>query len=139
VAKWARLCQNGLKMSGIVPLEHPKRSKIFFGKPQHLFLKKHIFHPSLTLFWSQTSPFLLCRGRQRLTSGSKLAGFTCLCTPNGPLSNHVRASAKSPGSEVVTATVGADTIHPTWRPRPDAPPVTFWLKTWIWQGHHLGS
>ena len=31
------MCQNGLKMSGIVPLEHPKRSKIFFGKPQHLF------------------------------------------------------------------------------------------------------
>ena len=20
-----------------------------------------------------------------------------------------------------------------------APPVSFWLKTWIWQGHHLGS
>ena len=19
------------------------------------------------------------------------------------------------------------------------PPVSFWLKTWIWQGHHLGS
>ena len=28
---------------------------------------------------------------------------------------------------------------PTWRPRPGAPPVIFWLKTWIWQGHHLGS
>ena len=28
---------------------------------------------------------------------------------------------------------------PTWRPRPGAPPVSFWLKTWIWQGHHLGS
>ena len=28
---------------------------------------------------------------------------------------------------------------PTWRPRPGAPPVRFWLKTWIWQGHHLGS
>ena len=27
----------------------------------------------------------------------------------------------------------------TWRPRPVAPPVSFWLKTWIWQGHHLGS
>ena len=28
--------------------------------------------------------------------------------------------------------------HPTWRPCPGAPPVSFWLKTWIWQGHHLG-
>ena len=27
---------------------------------------------------------------------------------------------------------------PTWRPRPGPPPVSFWLKTWIWQGHHLG-
>ena len=26
---------------------------------------------------------------------------------------------------------------PTWRPCPGAPPVSFWLKTWIWQGHHL--
>ena len=23
--------------------------------------------------------------------------------------------------------------------RPGPPPVSFWLKTWIWQGHHLGS
>ena len=28
---------------------------------------------------------------------------------------------------------------PTWRPRPGPPPLSFWLKTWIWQGHHLGS
>ena len=28
---------------------------------------------------------------------------------------------------------------PTWRPRPGPPAVSFWLKTWIWQGHHLGS
>ena len=28
---------------------------------------------------------------------------------------------------------------PTWRHRPGPPPVSFWLKTWIWQGHHLGS
>ena len=28
---------------------------------------------------------------------------------------------------------------PTWRPCPGVPPVSFWLKTWIWQGHHLGS
>ena len=28
---------------------------------------------------------------------------------------------------------------PTWRPRPGPPPVSFWLKPWIWQGHHLGS
>ena len=28
---------------------------------------------------------------------------------------------------------------PTSRPRPGAPPVSFWLKTWIWQGHHLGN
>ena len=28
---------------------------------------------------------------------------------------------------------------PTWRPRPGGPPVSFWLKTWIWQGHHLDS
>ena len=28
---------------------------------------------------------------------------------------------------------------PTWRPRPGPPPVSFWLKAWIWQGHHLGS
>ena len=27
----------------------------------------------------------------------------------------------------------------TWHPRPGPPPVSFWLKTWIWQGHHLGS
>ena len=27
----------------------------------------------------------------------------------------------------------------TWRHRPGPPPVSFWLKTWIWQGHHLGS
>ena len=26
---------------------------------------------------------------------------------------------------------------PTWRPCPGPPPVSFWLKTWIW--HHLGS
>ena len=30
-------------------------------------------------------------------------------------------------------------LLPTWRPRPGPPPVSFWLKTWIWQGHHLGS
>ena len=28
---------------------------------------------------------------------------------------------------------------PTWRHRPGPPPVSLWLKTWIWQGHHLGS
>ena len=28
---------------------------------------------------------------------------------------------------------------PTWRHRPGPPPVNFWLNTWIWQGHHLGS
>ena len=28
---------------------------------------------------------------------------------------------------------------PTWFPRPGAPLVSFWLKTSIWQGHHLGS
>ena len=28
---------------------------------------------------------------------------------------------------------------PTWRPRPGAPLVSFWLKIWIWRGHHLGS
>ena len=28
---------------------------------------------------------------------------------------------------------------PTWRHRPGPPPVSFWLKTWIWQGHHQGS
>ena len=28
---------------------------------------------------------------------------------------------------------------PTSRDRPGAPPVSFWLKPWIWQGHHLGS
>ena len=28
---------------------------------------------------------------------------------------------------------------PTWRLRPGAPAVSVWLKTWIWQGHHLGS
>ena len=28
---------------------------------------------------------------------------------------------------------------PAWRPRPRAPPVSFWLKARIWQGHHLGS
>ena len=28
---------------------------------------------------------------------------------------------------------------PTRRPCPGAPSVSFWLKTWIWQGHHLGS
>ena len=29
--------------------------------------------------------------------------------------------------------------HPTWRPRPGPPPLSFWLKTRIWQGNHLGS
>ena len=28
---------------------------------------------------------------------------------------------------------------PTWRHRLRAPAVSFWLKTWIWQGQHLGS
>ena len=28
---------------------------------------------------------------------------------------------------------------PTWRPRTGPPPVSFWLKTWIWEGQHLGS
>ena len=28
---------------------------------------------------------------------------------------------------------------PTWRPRPGPPPVSFWLKTQIWQGHQEGS
>ena len=28
---------------------------------------------------------------------------------------------------------------PTWCHCPGPPPVSFWLKTWIWQGHHLGS
>ena len=32
VAKWAKLGQNGLKMGGIVRFEHPKWSKITFGK-----------------------------------------------------------------------------------------------------------
>ena len=27
----------------------------------------------------------------------------------------------------------------TWRHRPGPPPVSFWLKTWIWQGNQLGS
>ena len=27
----------------------------------------------------------------------------------------------------------------TWHPRPGAPLVSFCPKTWIWQGHHLGS
>ena len=27
---------------------------------------------------------------------------------------------------------------PTWRHRPGSPMVSFWLKTWIRQGHHLG-
>ena len=27
----------------------------------------------------------------------------------------------------------------TWRPRPGPPSVSFWLKTWIWQGNNLGS
>ena len=27
----------------------------------------------------------------------------------------------------------------TSRAAPPAPPVSFWLKTGIWQGHHLGS
>ena len=35
------------------------------------------------------------------------------------------------------ANLGGDL--PTWRPRPGPPPVSFWLKSWIWQGHHLGS
>ena len=26
---------------------------------------------------------------------------------------------------------------PIWRARPRPPPISFWLKTWIWQGHHL--
>ena len=28
---------------------------------------------------------------------------------------------------------------PTLCIRPGALAVSFWLKTWIWQGHHLGS
>ena len=28
---------------------------------------------------------------------------------------------------------------PTWRHRPGPPPVSFWLRTWIWQGRNLGS
>ena len=28
---------------------------------------------------------------------------------------------------------------PTWHHRPGPPPVSFGLKTWICQGHHLGS
>ena len=28
---------------------------------------------------------------------------------------------------------------PTWRLCPGAPWASFWLKTWVWQGHHLGS
>ena len=28
---------------------------------------------------------------------------------------------------------------PTWRHRPGPQSVSIWLKTWIWQGHHLGS
>ena len=28
---------------------------------------------------------------------------------------------------------------PTWRHHRGPPAVSFWLKTWIWQGHHLGS
>ena len=28
---------------------------------------------------------------------------------------------------------------PDLAPPTGAPPVSFWLKTWIWQGHHLGS
>ena len=27
----------------------------------------------------------------------------------------------------------------TWRHRPGPPPVNFWLKTWIWQGHYLST
>ena len=38
------------------------------------------------------------------------------------------------------AQFGEGTSQPAPPPprRPKAPPVSFWLKTWIWQGHYLG-
>ena len=49
-------------------------------------LEKHVFDPSLTHFWSQSSPFpkhfVTLEGQKWLTMGSKWACFTCLGTPN---------------------------------------------------------
>ena len=50
---------------------------------------------------------------------------------------------KGPTSHLKPAVLGTKCVvlggHlPTWSPRPGAPPVSFWLQTWIWQGHHLG-
>ena len=59
-------------------------------------LEKHIFAPFLSDFWSQNSPFsrhfVTLEGPKWLAMGSKWAHFTCLGTPNGPISfleNHI--------------------------------------------------
>ena len=81
--------KNGLKMGGIVPLEHPKRSNIFFGEPQDLFRKNTFSTKVCDGFGHKLAHFRgfgTLEGPQRLTLGSKSAHFPFVCTPNGPLS-----------------------------------------------------
>ena len=54
--------KNGLKMGGIVPLEHPKRSNIFSGEPQDLFRKTH-FRPKFDTVLVTNLPIFVVLGR----------------------------------------------------------------------------
>ena len=51
-------------------------------------MRKCVFDPFLTQFWSQDSPFSrrfgICHGPKRITTGSNLAKNACLSIPNGP-------------------------------------------------------
>ena len=82
-------------------------------------LEKHIFDPFWTHFCSQNGPFSrhfgIFHGPKPVPMGSKWAKNTCFSIPNVAF------------------------LAPFWAVPRTPPPVSFWLKTWIWQGHHLGS
>ena len=74
---------NGLKKGSFHLFRHPKWCRIIFGKTHF----SPIFHPFLTLFLSQKSPFsrhfVTLEWPKWLAVGSKWAHLTCFGTPNG--------------------------------------------------------
>ena len=62
--------------------------QFFDPNRQRSILKKCVFDPFLSHFWSQNDPFSrhfgIFHGPKRVTTGSKWAKNTCLSIPNGP-------------------------------------------------------
>ena len=78
--EWGQNCSKWAQ-NGLIPIVcgPPNNPKVCF--------EKHTFHPFLTHFWSQNSPFsrhfVTLQRPKWLAMGSKRAHFTCSCTPNG--------------------------------------------------------